>query len=130
MSRSSNPIRLKRVYEPSEPADGCRVLVERLWPRGLSKEKARVDLWLKQIAPSTELRKWFAHDPAKWDEFQRRYQAELANNVDAVSQLLDLIRKGPVTLVYAASDSQHNSAVVLKRFLETRLKSAAGKAKQ
>ncbi|GIW82909.1 MAG: hypothetical protein KatS3mg105_4716 [Gemmatales bacterium] len=130
MARSRGSIQLKRVYEPPDPGDGCRVLVERLWPRGLSKEKARIDVWLKQIAPSTELRKWFAHDPAKWDEFQRRYEAELADNADGVSQLMDLIQKGTVTLVYAASDTQHNSAVVLKRFLETRLKSAAGKAKR
>lgn len=122
---SSDRIRLKRVFDPPEPEDGSRVLVERLWPRGLSKERARLDLWLKQIAPSTELRMWFSHDPAKWAEFQRRYRAELVKNTEAVAQLLHLIGKGPVTLVYAAADVQHNSAVVLKRFLEGVRRSAA-----
>ncbi len=125
---SCSPIRLKRVYEPPEPADGCRVLVERLRPRGLIKEKACVDVWLKEIAPSTELRKCFAHDPAEWAEFQRRYRSELSRKSEAVSQLLDLVCKGPVTLVYAAADPQHNSAVVLKRYVENRSKSAGGQS--
>lgn len=120
-------LRLKRVYEPPAPEDGCRVLVERLWPRGLSREKARVDVWLKDIAPSTELRKWFGHDPAKWEEFQRRYEAELAERDDAVEQLLELARQGPVTLVFAASDTAHNSAVVLKRFLERQAKTRSSR---
>lgn len=128
-SKKHHPIRLKRVYEPVEPTDGCRVLVERLWPRGMSKAKAQVDVWLKQIAPSTELRKWFGHDPDKWAEFQRRYEAELSNNSDSVGQLVDLARSQPVTLVYAASDLQHNSAVVLKQFLEKRMVSASRKAR-
>ncbi len=130
MAQAGSSIRLKRVYEPPEAEDGCRVLVERLWPRGMSKEKARVDVWLKEIAPSTELRRWFAHDPARWSEFRRRYQEELASNSNAVSRLLDLVREGPVTLVYAASDLRHNSTVVLRPFLETRLKSGGGKAKR
>ncbi|RMG35989.1 MAG: DUF488 domain-containing protein [Planctomycetota bacterium] len=125
--RNLLPVRTKRIYDPVAEDDGCRVLVERLWPRGLSKEKARVDVWLKDIAPSTALRKWFGHDPAKWEEFQRRYEAELAERGEAVEQLLELTRQGPVTLVYAASDTEHNSAVVLKRFLEKRLKSRRGR---
>jgi uncharacterized protein YeaO (DUF488 family) len=91
--------------------------VDRLWPRGVSKEKAALDLWLKDVAPSTELRKWFGHDPARWDEFVRRYTAELEHNTDAVQTLKDAARKGPVTLLYAARDEARNEAVVLKDFL-------------
>jgi len=112
------PIRLKRVYETPGEEDGMRVLVERLWPRGMTKEKARVDLWLKAVAPSAELRRWFAHDPVRWEEFQRRYWNELSEN-PAVAELFDLARTVPVTLVYATSASKHNSALVLQRFLET-----------
>ena len=111
---------LKRIYDPLEPDDGTRVLVDRLWPRGISKEKAHVDLWLKEIAPSTELRKWFGHDPAKWTEFQKRYLAELEANDSAVSTILDAMKNGTVTLVYAAKDEQHNEAVVLQGYLERR----------
>lgn len=110
-------VALKRVYEPPSPSDGTRILVDRLWPRGLSKEKARVDLWLKEIAPSTELRRWFAHDPAKWAEFQRRYRAELDANPDAVSELKAALSDGPATLVYGAKDEAHNDAVVLAAYL-------------
>ena len=113
-------IRIKRVYEPPARADGARVLVERLWPRGLTKAAAAVDLWLKQVAPSPGLRKWFAHDPAKWPEFQRRYAAELRANRDAVDALRRLAKAGPLTLVYAAKDEAHNSALLLQRFLERR----------
>jgi uncharacterized protein YeaO (DUF488 family) len=111
-------IKLKRVYEQPDAKDGERVLVDRLWPRGLTKEKARVDLWLKEIGPSTELRKWFGHDPAKWAEFRRRYRAELKENGEQVAQLGAEVRKGPVTLVYGAKDEQHNEAVVLLEWLE------------
>ncbi len=110
-------VALKRVYEPPSPTDGTRILVDRLWPRGLSKEKANVDLWLKEIAPSTELRRWFAHDPAKWAEFQRRYRAELDTNSDAVSELKAALSDGPATLVYGAKDEAHNDAVVLATYL-------------
>ncbi len=111
-------IRLKRAYDEPDTDDGLRVLVERLWPRGLSKERAAVDLWLKDIAPSTELRKWFNHDPDKWNEFQKKYRAELRDNKDAVEQLREQCGGKPVTLVYAAHDEQHNSALVVKEFLE------------
>ena len=110
-------VQLKRVYETPAAADGKRVLVERLWPRGLAKAKAGVDLWLKEVAPSTELRQWFGHDPEKWDEFKRRYRAELKAN-PALSELETLARDHKLTLVYAARDQQHNGAIVLKQLLE------------
>ena len=110
-------IKIKRVYETPEKDDGTRILVDRLWPRGLTKEKARVDLWLKEIAPSTELRKWFAHDPAKWAEFQTRYKTELKNNPELLALLKQEIAKGPATLLYGAKDEQHNEAQVLQKLL-------------
>ncbi len=110
-------IRLKRVYEAPSPDDGLRILVERLWPRGLSKERAAVDVWLKDIGPSPELRRWFGHDPAKWEEFRERYWAELERNQDAVAELRRKIREGTVTLVYAARDEQHNGALALWEYL-------------
>ena len=110
---------MKRVYDAPEPSDGFRVLVDRLWPRGLSKEKANVAVWIKEIAPSTELRKWFDHDPEKWDEFQKRYRAELKANDEAVQRLRDEVEKGVVTLVYGAKDEEHNDAVALQYFLES-----------
>lgn len=110
-------VQIKRVYEAPNAADGQRILIDRLWPRGLSKEKAKVDLWLKDIAPSTELRQWFGHDPAKWPEFQKRYQQELKANEAAVAQLRAALADGPVTLVYGAKDEQHNDAVVLQACL-------------
>jgi uncharacterized protein YeaO (DUF488 family) len=111
---------LKRVYEEPSAEDGCRILVERLWPRGLSKERAAVDLWLKDVAPSPELRKWFNHDPAKWKEFQRRYREELKEKKDAVKMLKQKGKEDTVTLVYAAHDEEHNGALVLKQLLERR----------
>ena len=110
-------IRIKRAYEEPDGEDGTRILVDRLWPRGLTKEKARVDLWLKDVAPSTELRKWFAHDPGKWAEFQSRYQEELKKNREQVLLLRKEAAKGTVTLVYGAKDQQHNEAVILQRLL-------------
>jgi uncharacterized protein YeaO (DUF488 family) len=110
-------IKLKRVYEEPEKLDGTRILVDRLWPRGLTKEKAHIDLWLKEVAPSTELRKWFAHDPAKWPEFKTRYLAELKHNQEQVEVLKQAIAKGPATLLYGAKDQQHNEAVVLQNLL-------------
>ena len=108
---------IKRVYEEPDKDDGIRILIDRLWPRGLSKEKAHVDLWLKEIAPSTELRKWFAHDPAKWTEFKTRYRAELKHNSEQLAVLKQAIIKGPVTLLYGAKDEQHNDAIVLQELL-------------
>lgn len=107
-------VKLKRAYEPHDPQDGTRVLIDRLWPRGVSKADAAVDLWLKDIAPSTALRKWFGHDPALWEEFQKRYTEEVRGHPDALDQLRDLARQGPLTLVYAAHDELHNDAVVLR----------------
>ena len=109
----------KRVYEPAAKSDGARVLVDRVWPRGITKEKAALDLWLKEIAPSTALRKWFGHDPARWDEFRKRYGKELDGNAEAVAQLKDMIAKGPVTLVYSAHDAEHNQAVALLDYLNS-----------
>lgn len=111
-------IRLKRVYEPTDPEDGCRVLVERLWPRGISRERAALGFWLKEVAPSPDLRTWFGHDPAKWEEFRKRYEDELRQNEGCVAQLRELAGKGDLTLIYAARDTQHNAAVVLKDFLD------------
>jgi uncharacterized protein YeaO (DUF488 family) len=108
---------MKRAYEPAAPEDGRRVLVDRLWPRGVSKDKAAIDLWLKEIAPSTALRQWFGHDPARWEEFQHRYRAELDANGEVVTQLRDVIRAGKTTLVYGAKDEAHNDAVVLAEYL-------------
>ena len=108
---------IKRVYEDPDKDDGIRILIDRLWPRGLSKEKAHVDLWLKEIAPSTELRKWFAHDPAKWTEFKTRYRAELKHNSEQLAVLKQAIAKGPVTLLYGAKDEQRNDAIVLQELL-------------
>ena len=110
-------VRIKRVYEPASVADGRRILVERLWPRGLTKQKARVNLWLKDIAPSPGLRMWFGHDPKKWAAFQRRYTAELKANGQALQRLRAVAAAGNVTLVFATRDEQHNSAVVLRHLL-------------
>jgi len=112
----------KRVYEEPEPGDGTRVLVDRLWPRGLSKERARVDLWLKDVAPSRELRIWFGHDPTKFAEFRRRYEVELAADPGraALAELRALARKQHVTLVFAARDTEHCNAVVLRELLSQR----------
>ncbi len=113
-------IHLKRVYEEPSKKDGVRILVERLWPRGLSKERAAVDLWLKDVAPSPELRKWFGHDPERWEQFQERYRRELREKHDAVRLLRQRAKEGAVTLVYAARDKEHNGALVLKSLLQDR----------
>lgn len=110
-------ILVKRVYEPAAKSDGFRVLVDRLWPRGLSKESAHIDLWLRDIGPSTELRKWFNHDPARWAEFQRRYYAELKEKATLLATIKKHAKTKPVTLLYSAKDEQHNQAVVLRSFL-------------
>ena len=108
---------IKRIYEPPASDDGQRVLVDRIWPRGVSKESAALTLWLKEIAPSDELRKWFGHEPERWAEFQRRYRAELDGNGEAVAQLRALLGKGRVTLLYGAHDEAHNNAVALAGYL-------------
>jgi uncharacterized protein YeaO (DUF488 family) len=110
-------VRIKRVYEQPGTEDGMRILIDRLWPRGLTKEKASVTLWLKEIAPSTELRKWFGHDPDKWKAFEARYRAELTKNEQQVALLRQKIKKCPVTLLYGAKDQEHNEAVVLQKYL-------------
>lgn len=110
-------IGLKRVYDAPEKRDGCRVLVDRLWPRGLSKKSARLDYWLRDVAPSTALRRWFAHDPEKWNEFRKRYVRELEAQPEGVKQLRALARKGTVTLLFGARDEKHNHAVVLRAYL-------------
>lgn len=110
-------VMLKRAYESPAKTDGKRILVDRLWPRGLTKVKAKIALWLKDVAPSTELRQWFGHDPEKWLEFKKRYRAELKDN-PALSELQALSRQGNITLIYAARDQLHNEAVVLKQILD------------
>ncbi len=111
-------IQLKRVYETPSPSDGFRVLVDRLWPRGVSKPRAALELWLKQVAPSPELRTWFGHDPDRWAEFQKHYRKELAGKSEEIALLREKAAKGTVTLVYAARDEEHNAALVLKHFLD------------
>ncbi len=108
---------LKRVYEEPTEADGVRILVDRLWPRGLSKERARVDVWLKEIAPTTELRKWFNHEPAKWPEFKKRYRSEMSKNTEALAALKRYLANGKVTILYGAKDEDHNEAVVIRQYL-------------
>lgn len=111
-------IKLKRVYEPPSPEDGFRILVDRLWPRGLSKERAQVDLWMRDIAPSSELRKWFGHEPAKWEGFGERYREELGGHEDLLDQLRDLERReGTLTLLFGARDEVHNEAQVIEQVL-------------
>ena len=111
-------IKLKRVYEKPEKTDGTRILVDRLWPRGLTKERAALDLWLKEIAPSTELRKWFGHDPKKWKEFRRRYRAELKTHPEEIKTIRSKAQEGTVTLLYGARDQEHNEAAVLQEILK------------
>jgi len=110
-------VSIKRAYEPPEPGDGTRVLVDRLWPRGVKKVDAGISQWMKDIAPSDELRKWFGHQPERWEEFRRRYRAELAGKSELIAQLRELTRHGPLTLVYGARDAVHNQAVVLRETL-------------
>ena len=116
MNRSiaASNVMLKRAYEPAEQRDGTRILVDRLWPRGVSKAEARLDQWIKEIAPSVELRTWFGHDPERWDEFRRRYRTELAQHSETLKDLRRRARDGRITLVYSAKDEIHNDAVVLR----------------
>ncbi len=117
--------RVKRVYEPAARGDGSRFLVERLWPRGVKKESLKMKAWLKDAAPSAELRRWFNHDPAKWKEFQRRYRKELEKTPSAWEPILKTGRKGVVTLLYSARDEEHNNAVVLADYLQERQESGS-----
>jgi uncharacterized protein YeaO (DUF488 family) len=113
-------VRLKRAYEPAERSDGYRVLIDRIWPRGVSKERAHLDEWARELAPSSELRRWFGHDPAKFEEFRRRYRDELAAQGEKLRELRGRARKGTLTLVYSARDTEHNDAVVLAEVLRRR----------
>ena len=114
---SAANVRLKRAYEAPAADDGTRILVDRLWPRGVTKKRAAIDRWMKDIAPSTELRKWFSHDPARWNEFRRRYAREVRQNAALLDQLRSLARDGPITLVYSAHDEKHNDAVELRKLI-------------
>jgi len=114
-------VALKRVYDGASPEDGTRFLVERLWPRGIQKVKLHVDAWLKDVAPSSDLRRWFSHDPAKWPEFRRRYFAELDQNPDAWAPICDASRHGLVTLLYSSHDMEHNNAVALKEYVQAHM---------
>jgi len=111
-------IKIRRIYEPASRRDGKRVLVDRLWPRGISRDRAAVDEWLREIAPGSELRKWFGHDPLKWDEFKKKYKEELRGSRDLILRLKEESRKKTVTLLYAAKDPDHNNALVLKEVIE------------
>lgn len=113
-------LRIRRVYEPPQDGDGKRILIDRLWPRGISKNDAQVDVWMKDVAPSAELRRWFGHDPKKWDEFRRRYQEELKRNAKAVEELKEQIGQSTATLLYGARDIEHNNAIVLMDFITKR----------
>jgi len=115
-------LKIKRVYEKAEVSDGMRFLVERLWPRGMKKESLKMNAWLKDAAPSADLRNWFGHDPLKWNEFQKRYQAELKSHPEAWSSILQAAQQGDVTLLYSAHDIEHNNALALKKFLEKKLR--------
>jgi len=115
-------LKTKRVYEDSQAGDGTRFLVERLWPRGMKKEELEMKAWLKDVAPSPDLRQWFAHDADKWQEFQKRYRAELKANPEAWKPIIEAAKHGNVTLLYSARDTEHNSALLLKSFLDKRLK--------
>lgn len=114
-------LKIKRAYESPKRDDGVRFLVDRLWPRGMRKEELKMKAWLKDVSPSPDLRKWFGHDPDKWSEFQKRYRKELKNNPDAWQPIRDAAKKGDVTLLYSAKDTEHNSALVLKKFLEEQM---------
>lgn len=114
-------IQVKRVYDKPRPEDGFRILVDRLWPRGLSKENAKIDLWLKAVAPSSELRNWYQHDPQKWPEFRTRYFAELDNNTEAVKELITHLKERNVVFLYGAKELRFNNAVALKEYMESKL---------
>lgn len=123
-------IQVKRVYDTPSADDGRRFLVDHLWPRGLTREAVKVKSWIKEVAPDNELRKWFRHDPRKWNEFRRRYSAQLAKKRGSWEPLLQAAHQGDITLVYSARDTQHNNAVVLKNYLEKKLKARRGKPQE
>lgn len=130
MPRTSKPeLRVKRVYDAPARSDGYRVLVDRIWPRGLLKEAAKLDTWVKDVAPSAELRQWFGHEPSRWASFKRRYFRELDGNQEALAQLLEGCSGRTLTLLFAAKDSAHNNAVVLKEYLDARLESRRSRAR-
>ncbi len=114
-------IKVKRIYEKAEDTDGFRVLVDRLWPRGVKKEEAKLDEWLKDIAPSDELRKWFSHDPTKWEEFKKRYRAELSPKGGLLDNLIEDAQEKDITLLYASRETEHNNVIVLRDILEERM---------
>ena len=118
MTGKQNTIQIKRVYEEPTETDGRRILVDRLWPRGLSKEEAKIDLWLKEIAPSSELRRWYQHDPKKWIKFKNRYTSELKSNPNEVDKIIEEVNAGSVTFLYSSKEQQLNNAIVLKEYIE------------
>ena len=120
-------IDIKRIYDQPLPGDGKRILVDRLWPRGLKKEDARIDEWIKELAPSNELRKWFDHDPNKWGEFRKRFFTELHRKQDVVDGIISAVRKGTVTLLFGSKEERFNNAVALKEYIESRVKASEGK---
>jgi uncharacterized protein YeaO (DUF488 family) len=113
-------IKIKRIYDPPAEDDGFRILVDRLWPRGLTKEKAKLDLWLKEIAPSDQLRKWYAHDPKKWPEFKKKYSKELDQKVDLIDQIVKKTKEGDLTLLFSSKEEKLNNAVALREYIETK----------
>jgi uncharacterized protein YeaO (DUF488 family) len=124
-SKTEPAIRVKRIHDSPEPEDGARLLVDRIWPRGISKERAALDAWMREVAPSTELRKWFGHDASRWREFKRRYASELSDRRELVDEILELARRRRVTLLYSARDREHNQAIALAEYLN-QLASGAG----
>jgi uncharacterized protein YeaO (DUF488 family) len=124
-TRDSSRIKLKRVYEPASRTDGARILVDRLWPRGLRKEDATIDHWCKELAPSTALRQWFGHEPERWEEFRKRYKAELAQQPETLADLRAFARKGPITLLFAAHDELRNNAIVVYELLRAKPRAAS-----
>jgi uncharacterized protein YeaO (DUF488 family) len=122
-------LKLKRAYDPVSPSDGRRFLVERLWPRGLSKEKLRLDAWLKEVGPSTQLRKWFSHDALKWRQFRARYFRELDSQPESWRPIVSAVRRGTVTLVYSSHDEEHNNAVALREYLQAKGRGRAASAR-
>jgi len=123
-------IMLKRVYEAAATSDGSRFLVERLWPRGVRKANLKIDAWLKDVGPSNDLRRWFAHDPQKWDAFRKRYFAELDSKPKVWEGLVQAARRGPITLIYSSRDAEHNNAVALKDYLQAKMKRAKNPARR
>ncbi len=120
-------VKIKRIYDPASPHDGQRILVDRLWPRGISKEKADIVFWARQLAPSHELRRWYGHDPAKWEEFKSKYFLELEANPLELEKLLEYLRRAPVTLLYGSTETKLNNAVALKEYLERMLQASQEK---